>query len=114
MRGYRQNARSGDNGFRFVIEDRIVVYRDEESSTIQIAPFFNLGTVWNQSSNPNVLPNQALLVGAGLGLLWEQALGIRGLNVRLDYGYPFIKLDDRGTNAQDKGFYFSVRYQLAK
>jgi hemolysin activation/secretion protein len=112
LRGYRQNARSGDNGFRVAIEDRITVQRNESGlSTLQLAPFIDLGAVWNQSDNPNKLPNQTFLASAGLGLLWNQALGIDRLSLRLDYGIPFIDLKDRGNNAQDDGFYFSLRYQ---
>ncbi|AFZ59682.1 ShlB/FhaC/HecB family hemolysin secretion/activation protein [Anabaena cylindrica FACHB-243] len=112
VRGYRQNARSGDNGFRVAIEDRITVKRDAAGlPIIQVIPFTNLGAVWNKSDNPNNLPNQTFLASAGLGLLWNQALGIEHLIMRLDYGIPFIDLDDRGNNAQDDGFYFSVRYQ---
>lgn len=112
VRGYRQNIRSGDNGFRVAIEDRFTVQRDESGlSTIQLAPFLDMGAVWNKSDNPNNLANQTFLVGAGLGLLWNQALGIDKLNLRLDYGIPFIDLSDRGNNAQDNGFYFSLRYQ---
>jgi hemolysin activation/secretion protein len=80
-------------------------------STIQLAPFLDMGAVWNQSNNPNLLPAQTFLVGAGLGLLWNQAMGIDNLFLRLDYGFPFIDLSDRGNNAQDEGFYFSLRYQ---
>ena len=113
VRGYRQNVRSGDNGFRFSIEDRITVGRDEAGApTIQLAPFIDVGAIWNQSDNPNKLPDQTFLVGAGLGLLWDQFAGVKGLSVRLDYGLPFINLSDRGTNAQDEGFYFSVNYSL--
>ncbi|NDJ20633.1 BamA/TamA family outer membrane protein [Nostoc sp. B(2019)] len=112
IRGYRQNARSGDNGFRFAVEDRMTVLRNASGlPTIQLAPFFDMGAVWNQSDNPNNQPNQTFLVSAGLGLLWNQAMGIDHLSLRLDYGIPFIELSDRGNNAQDEGFYFSVRYQ---
>ncbi|MEH1865115.1 MAG: ShlB/FhaC/HecB family hemolysin secretion/activation protein [Nostoc sp.] len=112
VRGYRQNIRSGDNGFRVAIEDRFTVQRDESGlSAIQLAPFLDMGAVWNQSNNPNQLPDQTFLVGAGLGLLWNQAMGIDNLFLRLDYGFPFIDLSDRGNNAQDDGFYFSLRYQ---
>ncbi|MDF5708738.1 MAG: ShlB/FhaC/HecB family hemolysin secretion/activation protein [Nostoc sp. S4] len=112
VRGYRQNIRSGDNGFRVALEDRITVQRNESGlSTIQLAPFVDMGAVWNKSNNPNPLPNQTFLIGAGLGLLWNQAFGIDNLNLRLDYGFPFIDLSDRGNNAQDDGFYFSLRYQ---
>jgi hemolysin activation/secretion protein len=112
VRGYRQNARSGDNGFRLAIEDRITVQRNQAGlSTIEVIPFLDLGAVWNQSDNPNKLPNQTFLASAGLGLLWNQAMGIDRLTMRLDYGIPFVDLSDRGNNAQDEGFYFSVRYQ---
>jgi hemolysin activation/secretion protein len=112
LRGYRQNIRSGDNGVRFSVEDRITLQRNEAGASIfQLAPFFDAGVVWNKSDNPNndFLPTQRFLAGIGMGLIWEAQ---PGLSLRLDYGYPLIKTDDRGTNAQDRGFYFSVRYQF--
>lgn len=109
LRGYRQNARSGDNGFRFSVEDRIAILRDESGlPTLQLAPFIDVGAIWNVSDNPTRLPNQTFLLGAGLGLLWQP---IPRLGVRVDYGHPLIEISDRGNNAQDKGFYFSVVYQ---
>ncbi len=110
LRGYRQNARSGDNGFRFSLEDRIAVLRDEAGiPTIQLAPFFDMGTVWNKSDNPNPLPSQKFLAAIGLGLLWQP---LPQLNIRLDYAVPFVDLRDRGNDAQDRGFNFSVSYQF--
>ncbi|HLO50084.1 MAG TPA: ShlB/FhaC/HecB family hemolysin secretion/activation protein [Kamptonema sp.] len=118
LRGYRQNVRSGDNGFRFSIEDRITVDRDTSSNTptLQLAPFIDLGMVWNTGNNPNKIgfPNttifgtdSAFLAGIGLGILWEP---IPKVNVRIDYALPLISIKDKGTNAQDSGFYFSVIY----
>jgi len=110
LRGYRQNIRAGDNGFRFSIEDRITLQRDEGGiATFQLAPFFDAGLVWNDSDNPNLLPEQRFLAGIGLGVIWQP---LPNLNLRLDYGVPLIDLDDRGTNAQDEGFYFSVNYEF--
>lgn len=112
IRGYRQNIRSGDNGVRLAVEDRIIVQRDEAGiPSIQLAPFFDMGVVWNQSDNPNKLPQQTFLAGAGLGVLWDNALGIERLSMRLDYAIPFVDLRDRGNNIQDDGFYFRLRYQ---
>ncbi|MBW4448481.1 MAG: ShlB/FhaC/HecB family hemolysin secretion/activation protein [Spirirestis rafaelensis WJT71-NPBG6] len=111
VRGYRQNARSGDNGFRFSVEDQITVVRNEAGlPTLQLAPFIDVGAVWNHPDNPNnlSLPSQRFLSSAGLGLLWQP---LPKFNVRLDYGIPFVDLRDRGDNAQDSGFYFSVYYQ---
>ena len=108
LRGYQQNVRSGDNGFRFSIEDRITVYRDESGlPLIQFTPFLDIGAVWDDSSNPNSdsKPNQRFLAGAGIGLIWQL---VPQVDLRLDYGLPLVHLDDRSNNAQDSGFYFSV------
>jgi len=110
VRGFRQNARSGDNGFRISAEDRIALVRDEAGLPIlQIAPFIDFGKVWNTSGNPNLQPSQRFLAGGGLGILWQP---YTGLNIRLDYGAPFLRLRDRGDDFQDYGFYFSVGYQF--
>lgn len=110
VRGYRQNVRAGDNGIRFTIEDRITSQRDASGNpTLQIAPFLDLAYVWNVDENPNILQRQKFLAGLGLGILYQP---LPNLNIRLDYGLPLVNLDDRGRNAQDDGFYFSLGYRL--
>ncbi|AFZ27025.1 hemolysin activation/secretion protein [Cylindrospermum stagnale PCC 7417] len=110
VRGYRQNIRAGDNGLRFSLEDRIVVQRDSNGKDVmQIAPFFDMGYIWNAESNPNILQEQQFIAGLGLGFLWKP---IPELNLRLDYALPLIELKDRGQNAQDSGFYFNASYGL--
>ena len=110
LRGYRQNVRAGDNGLRFSIEDRITVGRDASGNpSLQIAPFFDAGVIWNVDDNPNLLQRQTFLAGVGMGILWQP---IPRLNFKLDYGLPLVELDDKGNNAQDRGFYFNVGYQL--
>ncbi len=110
LRGYRQNFRSGDNGFRFSIEDRIAIARDEAGiPTLQLAPFFDAGTVWNTSGNPNPIPDGRFLAGIGAGILWQP---IPRLNMRFDFAYPITRPDDRGNDLQDSGVYFSVYYQF--
>lgn len=110
LRGFRQNVRSGDNGFRFSLEDRITLQLDAEGAPIlQLAPFVDAGMVWNHPDNPNPLPDQRFLAGAGLGLLWQP---FPQFDVRLDYAIPLVDLDDRGSNVQDDGFYFSVNYRF--
>lgn len=108
IRGYRQNVRGGDNGFRISLEDRIIIGRDKAGlPKLQLAPFAEVGTVWNHPGNPNRLSNETFLAGAGLGIIWEPTPGVL---MRLDYGVPLIKLTDQGNNLQDRGFYFSVSY----
>jgi hemolysin activation/secretion protein len=107
LRGYRQNVRAGDNGFRFSVEDRITLVRNPAgASTLQLSPFADVGLVWN---NDRPSPEQNFLAGIGLGVLWEP---IEHLNLRFDYALPLVDLDDRGNNAQDDGIYFSVNYRL--
>lgn len=110
VRGYRQNARSGDNGFRLSAEDRITVSRNQTGAPVlQFVPFVDLGVVWNRSSSPNVIPDQRLLGAGGLGVILEPAPGFL---IRADYAVPFSRLNDRGGNVQDRGFYFSVGYSF--
>ena len=108
LRGYRQNVRSGDNGFRFSIEDRITVQRDASGfPKLQLAPFFDAGTVWNMPNNPNKLTNQRFLAGLGLGVIWEP---IPRVNVRVEYALPLMRISDRGDSLQDSGIYFNIIY----
>jgi hemolysin activation/secretion protein len=110
VRGFRQNARYGDNGVRLSLEDRITLQRNEAGSSVfQVAPFIDAGLVWNQGNNPNnaLLPGQNFIAGVGLGVVWEP---LPQLNVRVDYGLPLVNLVDKGTNLQDSGLYFSVSY----
>ncbi|NJK65308.1 MAG: ShlB/FhaC/HecB family hemolysin secretion/activation protein [Microcoleus sp. CSU_2_2] len=113
VRGYRQNARAGDNGFRLSAENRIAVRRNAAGTPIiQLAPFVELGTVWNTANNPNQLPRQTFLIGSGLGIIWQPFLGIDGLNIRIDLGMPLINLGDRGNNLQEKSLYVGVGYTI--
>lgn len=110
VRGFRQGVRSGDNGVRFSLENRITVSRDQSGrSVFQIAPFADLGTVWNNPSNPNPSNNQNFLASAGLGLILEPT---PNLLMRLDYALPLVNLRDRGNNAQDNGLHFSMGYRF--
>ena len=109
-RGFRQNVRSGDNGFRLSAENRITITRHSNGTPIfQIAPFVDVSTVWNKSDNPNLLPRQNFLAGGGIGLIWEP---IPNLSMRLDGAVPLVNLDDRGNNVQEKALYFSLNYRL--
>lgn len=110
VRGYRENARAGDNGLRLSIEDRITVQRNASGlSVLQIVPFVEAGVVWNHPRNPNRLPAQTFLPTVGLGVLWQPT---DNLSLRLDYGIPLVNLRDRGSNIQDDGFHFSIGYQF--
>ncbi|PZV19568.1 MAG: ShlB/FhaC/HecB family hemolysin secretion/activation protein [Pseudanabaena sp.] len=110
VRGYRQNVRTGDNGFRFSLENRFVVLRNEQNAAfLQVIPFLDAGAIWNNPNNPLPLPSQNFLVGAGVGLLFTP---LERFNMRLDLAIPFVNLIDRGTSLQEFAFYFSLGYQF--
>lgn len=110
VRGYRQNLRGGDNGFRLSVEDRITLNRDEAGlPTLQLAPFVDMGSIWNVADNPNPAPVQGLLASLGLGLIWEP---IPRLSLRVDYGLPLVGTPNRGNTWQEQGIYFQLGYRL--
>jgi hypothetical protein len=45
-------------------------------------------------------------------LIWEPFLGVNGLSLRLDYGFPLVDFRDRGDNIQDDGIYFNLDYRF--
>jgi hemolysin activation/secretion protein len=110
LKGYRQSARSGDNGFRFSAENRITLQRDGAGQAIlQLAPFLNMGSVWNRDDNPNFLLGQNFLASVGTGIIWEP---FKNLVMRFDYAIPLIKLSDKSNNLQDQGVNFSLGYKF--
>lgn len=112
LRGYRQNLRAGDSGFRLSLENRITIEKDESGKVVwQVAPFLDLGSIWNRPNNPNQPLRHTTLAGTGIGLLWNP---FTNLNIRMDYGMPLVPLAPReaGNNAQDRGFYFNVNYNF--
>lgn len=112
VRGYVQNARSGDNGFRFSVENRITLVRnDEDASIFEVAPFMDMGSVWNSAGNPTQLPPNTFLMSTGLGLIWNNAFLINGLTLRFDYGFPIIDIHSPVNNLQNDGIYFQLNYQ---
>jgi hemolysin activation/secretion protein len=103
VRGYRENQLVTDNGVFGSIELRLPLTSDP--NTLQIAPFFDIGTTWN---NQGLNPDPSTLASLGLGLRW---LITPNLSVRLDYGVPLIDSNTEGDTLQDSGFYFSIQYQ---
>jgi hemolysin activation/secretion protein len=112
VRGYRQNQVVADNGVVGGVEVRIPLTSSVE--TLQLIPFFDIGTAWN---NGGISADPQTIASLGLSVNWQP---FSGLVLRADYGVPFISTSDsdsealrrnRGTSLQDNGFNFSVRYQ---
>ncbi|MEH2000633.1 MAG: ShlB/FhaC/HecB family hemolysin secretion/activation protein [Nostoc sp.] len=103
VRGYGQNQIVADNGVLGGVEVRIPLASNVE--TLQLIPFFDIGTAWN---NRGINTDAQTLASLGLGLHWQP---FSGLVLRADYGVPLIGTSDRGSSLQDNGFNFSVLYQ---
>ncbi|MGF1479404.1 MAG: ShlB/FhaC/HecB family hemolysin secretion/activation protein [Cyanophyceae cyanobacterium] len=103
VRGYRENQLVTDNGVLGSIELRIPL--TAAPSVLQLTPFFDIGTGWNNQA-PD--PETATLASLGLGVRW---LITDNLGVRLDYGIPLIAVARRGDSLQDNGFHFSLDFQ---
>ncbi|MEQ9550780.1 MAG: ShlB/FhaC/HecB family hemolysin secretion/activation protein [Coleofasciculus sp. G3-WIS-01] len=106
VRGYRQNQRVADNGIIGSVEVRLPIIRQPEGiGTVQIAPFFDIGTVWNHEdevTNPNTLTS------IGLGLLWQRD---PSWSAQLYWGIPLNNVEDEGGSLQDHGITFSILFQ---
>ena len=106
-RGYRQDLSLGDSGIFGSAELRVPVLRFRKiDGLVQIAPFFDIGTLWNTD---NVEIANATLPSLGLGL--NLAMGDR-FNARLDYGIPLVNIENEGDSLQEDGVYFSVDYSF--
>jgi hemolysin activation/secretion protein len=106
VRGYRQDALLTDNGFLASAEVRLPIWRERKSKLVlQVVPFIDFGTVWNEGKNPDPKPNT--LVSTGLGLRFQ--LGDH-FNAQLDYGIPLVSIESKKNNWQENGLYFSLIY----
>ncbi len=109
VRGYPQNARSGDSGLRLSIEDRITVLRDEGGNpALQLAPFVDAGWVWFQDANSQPTQNNALL-STGIGALFSP---LPNFDVRLDLGFPLIELTEPGDRQDGPRLDLNLIYRL--
>ena len=105
VRGYRQNALLRDNGALMSAEARLPIIRFSSDSIVQVAPFLDLGTAWNNFDNS---ADTNILAGTGVGFVWQQ----EDLSARLDWGIPLVNFDSTSNSLQDSGIYFSIQYNL--
>ena len=108
VRGYRQDAILADNGFAASAELRATLLRFPAfDGSLQLIPFVDFGTVWNNSGSPFVL-NTKSLSSVGLGLSFNIS---DRFTARIDWGQPLIELSNPGNSLQENGVYFQVEYK---
>lgn len=107
VRGYRQNQRVADNGLVGSVELRVpIINKPDGIGTIHLAPFFDIGTVWNHKGD---IPSPSTLASIGLGLRWQRDPYFWA---SLDWGIPLTSISDQGNTLQDNGLSFSVRFRF--
>jgi len=108
LRGYRQNAVFGDNGLFLSAEIRQPILSIEKwDLDLQIAPFIDFGTVWNDENSVQRIPRDRFSA-VGVGLILN--IG-NNFDARLDWGIPLDDLGQSKNNLQENGVYFQVRYR---
>ncbi|MEM8639055.1 MAG: ShlB/FhaC/HecB family hemolysin secretion/activation protein [Cyanobacteria bacterium P01_G01_bin.54] len=106
VRGYRQNALLTDNGLLGVAELYVpVLTLGDELWTVELIPFFNFGTGWNNGESEQ--PETQTLVSFGSGL---QVSLSDIFSARLDWGIPLVHLSDTNETWQENGLYFQLLY----
>jgi hemolysin activation/secretion protein len=103
VRGYRQDALLADNGAFASVELQLPI-GSTGNNVFQVAPFIDLGTVWNNANRANFSGNT--LLSTGVGLQWRSD----NLSARIDWGIPVVNAAAQKNSWQDNGLYFSVRY----
>ena len=89
-------------------EVRLPILRARQvGGVLQIIPFIDFGTGWNNGDLPNPDPN--VLAGVGAGLRWQMG---DSLNARFDWGIPLTDMNIEERTLQEQGLYFSVNYEL--
>lgn len=104
-RGARPADISANNGLRLRLEDRMVLLRNQKTSTpiIALTPFIDVGYAWGQS-NPQ-RPNQQFLGRTGLGF---SVSPLSGFDIQVDYltHWGDLRADDDAQNV-----YVTLGYQ---
>lgn len=103
VKGYRQNLRLTDNGVFANVEFRYpIVQMPEESLVLQVVPFVNIGSSWN-NGRPEFNPNT--LASTGFGFLFRMNDNI---NARLDFAWQLTDVEIDESNWQENGILFTI------
>ncbi|NEO96477.1 MAG: ShlB/FhaC/HecB family hemolysin secretion/activation protein, partial [Moorea sp. SIO3G5] len=107
VRGYRQDLILSDNGAFISAELRLPIIQNADSGTlVQLTPFLDFGTGWNESDDDAIDDNT--IASIGLGLRWQQG---DLLEANLGWGLQLVDVETRDRTLQEDGFYFSVIFR---
>ncbi|NEO97143.1 MAG: ShlB/FhaC/HecB family hemolysin secretion/activation protein [Symploca sp. SIO2E9] len=108
VRGYRQGILQADNGFFASAELRFPILSIPEWQTkLQLAPFFDFGTVWSSSNSQQNIDTSTLF---SVGLSFLLPVG-NNFSARIDWGIPLVDLETGGNTLQENGIYFTIQYR---
>ncbi|MEH2229166.1 MAG: ShlB/FhaC/HecB family hemolysin secretion/activation protein [Nostoc sp.] len=106
VRGYRQDLLLADNGAFASVELRLPIARVSQwNGLLQVTPFVDVGTAWNNSSSR--YENTNTLASVGLGLRWSQG---NNFNAGVEWGIPLVYVNTQRDTWQENGLYFFVQY----
>ncbi|MEB3216934.1 MAG: ShlB/FhaC/HecB family hemolysin secretion/activation protein [Nostocales cyanobacterium 94392] len=109
VRGYRQDFLLRDNGVLGSVELQLPILRVSGwDGVLQVTPFFDVGTTWNNSSSRDE-NDTSTLAAVGLGLRWTQG---NNLTAAVEWGIPLVSVDSQSNTWQENGLYFFVQYNL--
>ena len=107
VRGYRQDLLLADNGAFTSVELRQPIARVSQwNGLLQVTPFVDVGTAWNNSSSRDK-NNTNTLASVGLGLRWSQD---NNFTAGIEWGIPLVSVDTQRNTWQENGLYFFVQY----
>jgi hemolysin activation/secretion protein len=109
VRGYRQDLLLANNGALASVELRLPIVRIPQwDGVMQVTPFVDVGTAWNNSSSIDENnSNSNTLASVGLGLRWLQG---NNFTAGIEWGIPLVSVDTQGNTLQENGLYFFVQY----
>ena len=106
VRGYRQDLILSDNGAFISAELRLPIIQNDSGTLVQLTPFLDFGTGWNNSDEDAIDDNT--IASLGLGLRWQQGDLIEA---NVGWGLQLVDVETRDRTLQEDGFYFSVIFR---
>lgn len=126
VRGYREGALLGDNGYSASLEWHIPLFHLPLGSIskpgegkIELIPFVDYGTIWNKNDRPTYAPRDEAkreliknIASIGIGVQW---VPIKNIQAQIYFAHPFTdfeKSQQEEYDLQDSGIHFELSINL--